>query len=1053
MAKDTVFKPSLYVESLAPQLEDESFILFLRAYYEWLQSAKIIFRTKVGNFTSGETIVGDNTKAKAIVKFIGSDYLVVQVITDTPFDLNETFEGQTSNTTAIVSEIKDNIIRAASRAQKNRDPVKSVDKYFEYLKSEFNKGFPTISEVDRRLISNKLKDFYQSKSNEDAYRFLFRSVYGVGIDFRYPGEEVLRVSDGDFEKITIVRAVPTENIFSYLNQTIVGETSGSLANIVDIKVPFLGGIRFAELTLKLVSGTFVAGETIRLLEDPTETTTIYGMISNIVINDAGSGYAFGNEFVISGDGYEATAKVSSVSSGPITKIKVNEIGHGYRLNTAGVVTNTGTGGDEFSIKVSELSNTYTITYAANTYTLGEVSKVSIVNRGSNYFKAPTVTLDDVFIKSLGLLSENLITIENGGSGYSVGDPLVFTGGSGANSAGIVASVGNTTPYGTENLLFEDGTKVLSNITVNGKSSVIKNEDWNNLGSILRIELTNFGDGYTVIGLPTIAVTSNGSSASLVATNIQGNSANVEVDVANNAVGLGAIREIEITNFGIDYSNATIDASLIGDGNANLEAIIGGSATTAGSFLTDDGKISVKIIQDSLFYQDFSYVIRSGLVFNAYRELVKQTLHPVGLQFFGEILISSYLLLSAQFTTVISLEKEAIVLAIKQIISFFVGAVNPIVAETEKEFQLGPLDIWTGGILNEDGDHLLFEENEKGYHLTKEGPQNRRSIKIEIIPYPYNTGYSHPATFTSEKQIQIKPGGTYGDLPIFAREDVVLDDNPYPNVLSTTFESWAAPFVGGIPSPTTIFSSFELFIDATMGLYSDVIVMESIATVEVDIITQLDATIDETREITIQISPTSVNAIAEFFSKNDLYLLSNTEITSTLNTIEVEVDVISNQVLLDSSISTSNGLTSIINLNEDVGITSLQEEYRIDVGLYEAINNFDPFYVNSITFGDLNIYTLLNFPISYYSSKTLLDVWESYGTVKKNLKVDGTVTVVGTNVVGSNTTFDVDFGSNKSIIINDEKFKVLTVANSTHMTINVNPVGTYTNVLAYKEVFV
>jgi ribosomal protein S28E/S33 len=508
MANDTTLKPSLFIQTLAPVLEEESFLNFLRAYYEWLQSTNLTFTGKVGNFTNGEIVTGDDSKAKGIIKVIGSNYVVLKMLSDTPFDLKETFEGQTSGAIANVFEIKDNVIRASSRLEKNRNSDKSVDKYFEYLKSEFNRGFPTLSEVDRRLISNKLKDFYQSKSNEDAYRFLFRAVYGSEIEFRYPGEEILRVSDGDFEKTTIIRSAAPETIFNYLNQTIVGQTSGALGNVVDVKVTFLGGIRHAELTLKLVSGTFSAGETIYLLDDETEQTTIYGMISGTTIVDAGSGYSVGDVLTISGDGSEASAAVSSVSSGPINKIEVNAVGHGYRLDTLATVNNTGTGGSGFSVKVSELANTYTITSGANTYTVGEISKLSIVNRGSDYFKSPSITLDDNTIKTIGALSEKLITVVSSGNNYSVGDALVFTGGAGANAAGIIASVGNTEPYGANTILFEDGTSVLLENSVNGLNSTIKNEDWNNLGPILRIELTNFGTGYTPTNLPTISVTSD-----------------------------------------------------------------------------------------------------------------------------------------------------------------------------------------------------------------------------------------------------------------------------------------------------------------------------------------------------------------------------------------------------------------------------------------------------------------------------------------------------------------------------------------------------------------
>ena len=1287
MANEVFLQPSLAVQNLVPQLDEDSFLNFLKAYYEWLQSTKITFSGKIGNFTVGETIIGDNSKAKAIVKEKGTDFLVVKMLTDRPFDLRETFEGQTSSAIASVQEVKDNIIRAASRTQKNRETHTSVDKYFEYIKSEFNKGFPTVTEVDRRLIANKLKDFYQSKSNEDAYRFLFRAIYGLDIEFRYPGEEVLRVSDGDFEKTTLIRAEPTDTIFSYLNQTIVGQTTGALGNVVDIKITFLGGFRYAELILKLTSGTFAAGETIQILGDPTESTTIYGMVTGTDIVDAGSGYAVGDVLTISGDGSEAEAEVSSISTGPINKIVVNAVGHGYRVNTEATVTNAGTGGTGFAVKVSEIINPYTITSGANTYTVGEVSKVSIINRGSDYFKAPAITLDDNTIKSLGLLSENLITIVSGGTNYAVGDALVFTGGAGANAAGIVASVGSAAPYGTENLLFEDGTSVLQDGDVNGKSSVLKNEDWTNLGAIRRIELTNFGGNYTATSLPTITVTSGaGASANLVATDIQGNSANVSVDIANNAIGLGAIRAIQIKNFGIDYSTATIDASAVGDGNANVQAVISGLAVSDGVFLTDDGKISVKILQDSLFYQDFSYVIRSGLVFNAYKELVKQSVHPAGLQFFGEILISSYILASAQFNSVVSTEREEIEVIIKQILAFFPGSVNPITLEMEKNFELeiatttnqyreinveiAPLVIDQKITVNYTASRIqttleIYIDATMGLYsdvMVAESiatveidvvtelqtiVTDRREINVEISPLKIDQraeflppqgidryivkeidlAIDAPIT---ERQIHITLGQTHEHVPIHSRADYVLSDltpfekpslderfidysplvmtprilgrQQYDEVLQNkidvkiksqanetlsvqssssrydrvlelfldatmgfysqiTLEShsavsevdivttvattsstdreieveYASGSVLPLSASSVIVKSFEIFVDATMAFYTQVSTQPGVVVTEIDIVSTVVTTSSHNREIEVEFTPygsathgnvSSVivkrfeifaDATMAFYSQvaaqaggiqvTEIDIVTSVPTTTSVGR-EIELDVVPEKTSVQSTLATPS-YNNIITLTKDIGVTSVTE-YEADITLFQTvtnaystaleielapasintpavssateivnriesgnhvvsvnsstsakidlapqlqINNFNQFDVNEVTFAELNPYTLSSFPISTYSSNAISDAWESYGTVKKNLKVSGTVTLSGNTVIGTGTSFDVDFGTDNFIIVNGEKFKVTNVANSTFLTVNVNPVGTYTNVSAYKEVFV
>lgn len=56
---------------------------------------------------------------------------------------------------------------------------------------------------------------------------------------------------------------------------------------------------------------------------------------------------------------------------------------------------------------------------------------------------------------------------------------------------------------------------------------------------------------------------------------------------------------------------------------------------------DDGKLSVKkYIQDSRYYQSFSYVIKTGQTIDFWRDSVKKLLHPAGFAFFGQVTIFS-----------------------------------------------------------------------------------------------------------------------------------------------------------------------------------------------------------------------------------------------------------------------------------------------------------------------------------------------------------------------------------------------------------------------------
>jgi hypothetical protein len=749
------FQPSISINSLISSdiaQDSERFLLFLKAYYEWLQTTNVTLENVDGTFVRDEDVVGNDSGAIGTIREVGTGYIVLKLKTKRPFNVGEVIVGQTSDALANTKVVKDNVVRKTGKLSDYRDIEYSVDKYVDYLKDELYPSIPTTLYGDKRLVALKFKDFFESKGTEESYRFLFKLLYNEDISLYYPGEDILRVSAGNFEKTQIVRAVYTASVFNFLNKTVSGATSDAIGNVVDIKRYVIGSYDVAEMTLKLVSGTFSGGEVISDVANPTLTATLYGMITGFNINDAGSGYQVGDQLSITGDGSSVDAIVSSIQQSPISALYYNTVGHGYRLGTTASINNGGTGGSGLIVRVTELANTYTVTSGANTYTLGEVTNVQIINRGSGYYKKPSITLEDTVVKSLGLLSENLITIVSGGTNYGVGNTIVFTGGSGANATGIVASVVETTTF---DLKFEDDTKMIAET---GKD-IIKNEDWNPLGAIARIELTNYGTGYTKTSLPTITITTTtGSSANLIATNIQGASANVSIDAANNVTGVGSIRAVELKNFGVNYTTANVSLSAIGDGNANLTPIISGLGIQGGNWIGDFGKIDYKKIQDSYYFQDFSYVIRSGLAFTKYQDSLKSIIHPAGLQAFGEILIQSTLDLTPIMLTTIESLKEEI-----QELTVFIKSLFDVSASSglSQYTKIITLPVANNNNLTSDRQIVVHIESPSDVQILKSKQDTIRFVKNEDVSITSNQYYRRELSPSEITLFSI----TYGEMDI------------------------------------------------------------------------------------------------------------------------------------------------------------------------------------------------------------------------------------------------------------------------------------------------
>jgi hypothetical protein len=88
----------------------------------------------------------------------------------------------------------------------------------------------------------------------------------------------------------------------------------------------------------------------------------------------------------------------------------------------------------------------------------------------------------------------------------------------------------------------------------------------------------------------------------------------------------------IGEFIYDNNQSDIDIDLY----AKLSFDLGPIAKYPGYYTSNDGFLNDSIyIQDSYYYQDFSYVIRINQQLDQYKELLKSTIHPGGLALFGE----------------------------------------------------------------------------------------------------------------------------------------------------------------------------------------------------------------------------------------------------------------------------------------------------------------------------------------------------------------------------------------------------------------------------------
>lgn len=317
-----------------------------------------------------------------------------------------------------------------------------------------------------------------------------------------------------------------------------------------------------------------------------------------------------------------------------------------------------------------------------------------------------------------------------------------------------------------------------------------------IGAVTDIVIANFGYGYNnaVLHLPsvmqvedTVGVFLNGETVEIQSQTLaleitgdeflleDGQPFELEQQLTSSGIVKGFDRDtnvLQLSPSDVTFRNRgrivgqTSGASAkILDVSAGLVTpIITGNGLTAGKFTNSDGKVSdaSKRIQDSFYYQDYSYVIRIGQSVNKYRDAVKKLLHPVGLAMFGEVsLINAISALmrimngdKAVLTSIIDTQTRASVLAVG---NWQEETYRVLYENSDVLNHLGLEGGYLERFVTEDGkDRIISEDN--NIFITERSDEDGRIILLE-----------NGDKFNSEEQISIfEPEHVLGETYNFFR---------------------------------------------------------------------------------------------------------------------------------------------------------------------------------------------------------------------------------------------------------------------------------------------
>jgi sugar lactone lactonase YvrE len=475
-----------------------------------------------------------------------------------------------------------------------QDIDRTLDSFVEYFRREFMLNIPKDVLADKRLLVKHIRDFYRTRGSKFSYDFLFYALFNKQIEIVYPGDFILRASDGRWVRETLLRVGnPYSTLPTNLDgRNIVGSISGATARVQKVTRVVVLGHPLFELLVENVVGTFVDGETVSddLGNNATITSAFGSLIGIEEVVNPGAFHQSGDSVVITSSGATASAKVASTNDlGPIS-FRINRGGSGYRLGQTVISVNGGSGSGAAAV-VSSLSNTTFV--SLNTNQIGPLSNV-LLNTGPTFVSLGTNTAS----VSANLAAANISS--------TLASSLNFSNSvAGTINAISVTSVGVgyvpelPTVVARDQIVFEQGLPG-QNGRLQGDDAVII--PIRAPGAITSLEIVSSDASFDKFS-DAIVVNSRGTASTI----------DQNTDLA------GQPR--------FTIRNTTY--------NADIKPVIAGVITQPGRYIDTKGFLSWNMrLQDNDFYQEYSYLIKVTEIVDRYRDVVKRVLHPSGSKMFG-----------------------------------------------------------------------------------------------------------------------------------------------------------------------------------------------------------------------------------------------------------------------------------------------------------------------------------------------------------------------------------------------------------------------------------
>ena len=188
--------------------------------------------TQHSSYEKDEFVVGSKTGAVGRVDVIGtSSNLYIEQFSEAQFDIGETIIGKTSGMIAKVASFTASPLHAANNLLSYADVDKTSGDFLEYFRRDFMPFIDRDVLANKRLLQKHVQELYLAKGTKESYEFLFRILYGIDAEVTFPGDNVIKPSESDFNQPTVMRLFSNSDLTLYKGGSVnIFNSSGDVSS-------------------------------------------------------------------------------------------------------------------------------------------------------------------------------------------------------------------------------------------------------------------------------------------------------------------------------------------------------------------------------------------------------------------------------------------------------------------------------------------------------------------------------------------------------------------------------------------------------------------------------------------------------------------------------------------------------------------------------------------------------------------------------------------------------------------------------------------------------